>query len=274
MMKKNFKFEQYIRLLSIAGSDSGGGAGIQADLKTFHRFQCYGMTVVTAITAQNTSGVSAVFDLPAEIVDKQFKAILTDIGTDAIKIGMLYSNDVVEVIAKNIIKYKCKNIILDPVMLSKNNFSLLAENAVQSLVQKLFPLVDVLTPNIPEAEYILGYKINTMKLMEQAGAELLAMGPKAVIIKGGHFSSQNYCADCLVINVKNSIKNIWLESERIHTQNTHGTGCTFSAALAVHLARDNNIEKSFHLAKEYIHYTIKEGSKFQLGQGKGPVFHF
>lgn len=273
-MEKKVFAQQYIRALTIAGSDSGGGAGIQADLKVFHKLHCYGMSVVSAVTAQNTLGVTSIHEIPPALVEAQVFAVLNDIGANTVKIGMLFSAENIQVVANNIEKFKCNNIILDPVIFSKNKVKLLAENALHVLLQKLFPLVDVITPNIPEAETILGYKIESKDVMEKAGRELLTYGVKAVILKGGHLSESQNCADCLFYKEKYGIQKRWLESERIVTPNTHGTGCTFSAALAAYIAQKHPLERAFYLAKEYIYHAIKAGAKFQLGQGKGPVYHF
>ncbi|WP_158999639.1 bifunctional hydroxymethylpyrimidine kinase/phosphomethylpyrimidine kinase [Pigmentibacter ruber] len=274
MREKNFTFKQYKRLLTIAGSDCSGGAGIQADLKTFQNFECYGMSILTALTAQNTLGVRSIYEIPPEFITEQFHSIFNDIGTDAIKIGMLFSEEIIESVAKCLKKYKCLNVILDPVMLSKNNYELISPKAIESMKKNLFPIVNIITPNIPEAEYLLGYSISTKNDMEKAGEDLLSFGMQAVIIKGGHFSSEFYSSDCLVMKEKNVIKKVWLETERIKSQNTHGTGCTFSAALAVQLANEANIEKAFIFAKEYIFQCIKKGALFQIGNGIGPVCHF
>ncbi|WGL60137.1 bifunctional hydroxymethylpyrimidine kinase/phosphomethylpyrimidine kinase [Pigmentibacter sp. JX0631] len=274
MQEKNFAFKEYKRLLTIAGSDCSGGAGIQADLKTFQHFECYGMSILTALTAQNTLGVTSIHEIPSEFIAEQFHSILNDIGTDAIKIGMLFSADIIDCVVKCLKKYNCSNIILDPVMLSKNNYELISPEAISALKKNLLPQVNIITPNIPEAEYLLGYSISTKNDMEKAGEDLLNYGMQAVIIKGGHFSSQVFSADCLVMQEKNRIKKVWLETERIKSQNTHGTGCTFSAALAVHLAKEENIEKAFYLAKEYIFQCIQKGSMYKIGKGIGPVCHF
>lgn len=264
----------YSRVLSIAGSDSGGGAGIQADLKTFHEFQCYGASVITAVTSQNTMGVFHIHEIPKSSIAAQLDCVLSDIGFDSIKIGMLFSNDIIKIVAEKLIEYKCKNIVLDPVILSKNNFKLLKDDALNSLKNNLFPLAKILTPNLPEAEILLAKKICSLKDMENAAKDLLFLGPKVVIIKGGHFHDDDKCSDCMAISVDNNVKLIWLESKRIITNNSHGTGCTFSAALAANLAKGFDSGESFQIAKKYISNSIMAGSHYKIGNGIGPVCHF
>jgi hydroxymethylpyrimidine/phosphomethylpyrimidine kinase len=264
----------YSRVLSIAGSDSGGGAGIQADLKTFHEFQCYGASVITAVTSQNTMGVFNIHEIPRNSIATQLECVLSDIGFDSIKIGMLFSNDIIKIVTEKLMKYKCKNIVLDPVILSKNSYKLLKDDALNTLMNDLFPLVEILTPNLPEAEILLSRKIHSLKDMESAAINLLLLGPRAVIVKGGHFENGNKCSDCMAVSDGNKVKLIWLESEKIITNNSHGTGCTFSAALAANLAKGLDREESFQKAKKYISNSIMRGSRYKTGKGIGPVCHF
>ena len=264
----------YSRVLSIAGSDSGGGAGIQADLKTFHEFHCYGATVITAVTSQNTLGVFHIHEIPVNSIVTQLDCVLSDIGFDSIKIGMLFSNEIIQIVAEKLLEYKCQNIVLDPVILSKNNFKLLKDEAFNSLKRNLFPLASIITPNLPEAEILLSRKINSLREMEDAAKDLLLLGPRSVIVKGGHFNNDNKCSDCMAISNGTTVKIKWLESERIMTKNSHGTGCTFSAALAANLAKGLDMDASFHKAKKYISYSLMVGSHYKIGNGIGPVCHF
>lgn len=268
------RLKTYSKVLSIAGSDSGGGAGVQADLKTFHEFQCYGASVITAVTSQNTIGVFHIHEVPQNSVVSQLDCVLSDIGFDSIKIGMLFSKDIIRIVAEKLEQYQCKNVVLDPVILSKNNFKLLQDDALNALKNNLFPLVEVLTPNLPEAEILLSRKIDTLKDMENAARDLLLLGPRAVIIKGGHFENSNQCSDCMGFFNGDKVEIIWLESEKIITKNSHGTGCTFSAAFAANLAKGLDKEGSFQEAKRYISNSILIGSYYKLGNGIGPVCHF
>ncbi|BBH54356.1 bifunctional hydroxymethylpyrimidine kinase/phosphomethylpyrimidine kinase [Fluviispira sanaruensis] len=264
----------YSRVLSIAGSDSGGGAGIQADLKTFHEFKCYGASVITAITSQNTMGVFNIQEISQNSIATQLECVLSDIGFDSIKIGMLFTDDIIKIVSEKLVKYKCKNIVLDPVILSKNNFKLLKDDALNSLLNDLLPLAEILTPNLPEAEILLSRKISSLKDMENAAIDLLLLGPRAVILKGGHFENGNKSSDCMAISEGNKVNIIWLESEKIITNNSHGTGCTFSAAIAANLAKGMDRETSFQIAKNYISKSIMRGSCYKIGNGIGPVCHF
>ncbi len=273
-MLRSEGLKTYSRVLSIAGSDSGGGAGVQADLKTFHEFQCYGASVITALTSQNTMGVFHIHEVPKNSIATQLDCVLSDIGFDSIKIGMLFSDNIIKIVTEKLIKYSCNNIVLDPVILSKNKFKLLKDDALNTLINILFPLVEILTPNLPEAELLLSRKIHSLNDLENAAKDLLLFGPKAVVIKGGHFDNNNKCSDCMALSVGNNIKIIWLESEKILTKNSHGTGCTFSAALAANLAKGLEREESFQRAKKYISNSIMAGSHYKIGNGIGPVCHF
>jgi hydroxymethylpyrimidine/phosphomethylpyrimidine kinase len=273
-MKIEDDYKHYDKALTIAGSDSGGGAGIQADLKTFHEFKCYGASVVTAVTSQNTLGVYDIHEIPKKIIISQLDCVLGDIGFDAIKIGMLFSKDIIDIVTDKLLSYSCKNIVLDPVIFSKNNFKLIEDDALEKLKINLFPISDILTPNLPEAEIILGKKINSLNEMKYAAIELLSMGPKSVIIKGGHFHDSSVSPDCLAMRENSKVKILWLESNKIETKNSHGTGCTFSSAITAHLAKGFSVEESFRFAKKYISNSLLKGSLYKIGNGMGPVCHF
>lgn len=255
--------------LTIAGFDGSGGAGIQADLKTFSALGCYGMTVLTALPIQNTCGVKSIYALPSRCVKEQLETILEDIHPDAIKMGMLYLPEVVEVVSDGL-KNSSSYIVLDPVMAAKNGNLLMAPETVASMKEKLFPFLTLLTPNLFEASILLGREIRTKRDMELAGAELLHLGPKAVIVKGGHLA-HNLCEDCLCLG---STDIHWFSSPRIPTKNTHGTGCTFSSAITAFLARGCTLIESVKRAKNYIFHCIEAAQHLQIGQGKGPVHHF
>jgi len=266
--------KSYLRVLTIAGSDNSGGAGIQADLKTFSALGCYGMSVVTALTAQNTQRVRGVCEVPAQFVADQIDTILEDVGADAVKIGMLFHSKIIRVVADRLKDHKASRIVVDPVMFAKSGDRLLKEEAMQSLRGEMIPLATVLTPNIAEAEALLNREIKTRDAMEQAARELCAMGAKAVVVKGGNLSHQS-SDDCLCIKSEKSRKTIhWLKQARIETSNVHGTGCTFSSAIAAYLAQEMPIKEAIRQAKSYITQALTAGAEYQLGKGKGPVKHF
>jgi len=262
---------QYYKVLTIAGFDGSGGAGIQADLKTFSALGCYGTTALTAIPVQNTMGVRSIFDIAAICVEEQIKAILDDMTMNAVKIGMLFRQDIIESVANVLTRYKAANIVLDPVMVAKSGDRLLLPEAVSTMKKSLFPLITVLTPNLLEASEILEREIRNKAQMEKAALDLIEMGPKAVIVKGGHLNGD--CDDCLCI--KNpDIEMHWLTNARIPTKNTHGTGCTFSAAIAAFLARGSTVLDAVVQAKLYLTQAIKAGADVKTGHGNGPVHHF
>ena len=251
--------------LTIAGSDSSGGAGIQADLKTMTVNGVYAMSVITALTAQNTQGVSGILDVSPEFITSQMDAVFTDIYPDAIKIGMVSSPEIVEAIAKSLEKYEAKNIVLDPVMVATSGAVLLKEEAMDSLINRLIPLADVITPNIPEGEILAGMKIENEDDMKKA-AEII--GEKyncAVLLKGGH--KVNDANDLLYR--KGNFK--WFISERIDNNNTHGTGCTLSSAIAANLAKGEDLNQAIKNAKEYLTGALRAG--LNLGKGSGPLMH-
>jgi hydroxymethylpyrimidine/phosphomethylpyrimidine kinase len=254
------------KALTIAGSDSGAGAGIQADLKTFAALGVYGTSVITAITAQNTVKVSKVFELSPDLVGAQIDAVIEDIGAQALKTGMLANAAVIEVVAAKIRQHCLKNLVVDPVMVAKSGDLLLRKDAVAALRSHLIPLAQVVTPNLPEAEELTGMKLTREKEFEEAARRIGAMGAKHVVIKGGHRRGP---AIDLYFDGK---KMRPLCSRRIRTRHTHGTGCTFSAAIAAYLARGEIVERAVLRAKKYITAAIRHG--FAVGSGHSPVHHF
>jgi hydroxymethylpyrimidine/phosphomethylpyrimidine kinase len=270
-MPKVIAMKNYYKALTIAGSDSGGGAGIQADLKTFSALGCYGMSVIAALTAQNTLGVQGVYPIPAEFVSKQLNSILMDMGTDAIKIGMLHSADIITVIAQSLKNNLTVPIVVDPVMLAKDGSLLLELQAVDALITELFPLATLITPNIPEAEVLLKEKINDQVQMEMAAKKLAEWGSQAVLLKGGHLTDAE-SADCLYLAATDQYH--WFKSPKILTTHTHGTGCTLSSAITAYLAKGLPLLDAVAKAKQYINSAIIAGSDHRLGQGYGPVHHF
>jgi hydroxymethylpyrimidine/phosphomethylpyrimidine kinase len=261
--------KHYPRVLSIAGSDSGGGAGIQADLKTFSALGCYGMTAITAITAQNTQGVRAIHGVPPDVLKAQIDAVLEDIGTDAVKIGMLHSPEVARVVAQAIQRFQLHNVVLDTVMVSTSGDRLMAQETVAVLVKELFPLACVITPNLDEAELLLGHKIDGIDALEPAAHELLALGAKAVLLKGGHLPGDEV-VDVLVQPGQPCLR---LASARIPSGNVHGTGCTLSSAIAAHLALGMNLAQAVTQARQYVLGAIATGAQVQTGHGHGPLNH-
>ena len=260
------------KVLTIAGSDSSGGAGIQADLKSFSANGVYGMSVITAITAQNTMGVFAVSDLEPEIIKAQIDAVFTDIVVDAVKIGMVSKVSTIDVISEKLELYKPKNIVLDPVMISKSGYSLLKPESKSALIKKLIPLASLITPNVPEAEEILEEvnsaikSIETVEDMEKAVKEMYKLGCKNVLLKGGHMQGD-------AVDVFYDGKEILhFTSNRINTKNTHGTGCTLSSAIAANLALGYCMRDAIKKSKEYITTAIKHS--LDIGHGVGPTNHF
>ena len=278
---------RYIRLLTIAGSDSGGGAGIQADLKTFGALGAYGLSVVTVLTAQNTQTVTAVYPVSAQFVGEQLDVVLSDIGADAVKIGMLYDVDIIHVVAEKLAIYAPRHIVLDPVMVAKGGARLITDAAVLALQNQLFPHVFLITPNIPEAEVLLGQRITTKDDMAQAALLLAQKYQLNVLIKGGHLSSRTPSSPTLLPKGEGSSTEScdvlydiqkerleWFGAERIDTQNTHGTGCTFSSAIATFLAFGHDLQGAVNEAKAYLTQAILLGKDYALGSGYGPVNHF
>ena len=251
--------------LTIAGSDSSGGAGIQADMKTMMANGVYAMSAVTALTAQNTTGVAGILESSPEFLGQQLDCIFTDIRPDAVKIGMVSSTGLIKVIAGKLVQYRAENIVLDPVMVATSGASLISEEAVSELKSSLLPVADVITPNIPEAEVLSGLKLCSNKDMEKAAEQIGKEYGCAVLLKGGH--ALNDANDFLYQNGQGR----WFLGRRIHNPNTHGTGCTLSSAIAANLAKGFSMEEAVERAKEYISGALAD--MLDLGQGSGPMNH-
>lgn len=260
---------RYARVLSIAGSDSGGGAGIQADLKTFSALGCYGMTAITAITAQNTRGVTGIHGIPPQMLRAQMDAVVSDIGVDAVKIGMLAAPEVVRVVAQAIREHGLAHVVLDPVMVATSGDRLIAEETVAVLVQELFPLAEVITPNLDEAGWLLGRPIAGIEDLEPAAQALLDLGARAVLLKGGHLPGDQV-VDVLLCPGAPVLR---LASMRIATRNGHGTGCTLSSAVASYLALGLPLPQAVEQARTYILGAIAAGADVVTGKGHGPLNH-
>ena len=254
------------KALTIAGSDSGGGAGIQADLKTFAAHGVFGMSVITAITAQNSLGVLAVQDIRPDIIAKQIEAIFADMGTDAVKVGMVSQPETIRTIADGLRKYAAPLVVIDPVMVSKSGYHLLQPEAEAVLIQELLPLADVVTPNIPEAEAIVKRPIHTLADMEEAARAIHALGAKNVLLKGGHREED---ATDILFDGQTCQR---LTAARVPTKNTHGTGCTLSSAIAANLAKGLAVAAAVVEAKRYITVAIEHA--LSIGKGVGPTHHF
>lgn len=251
--------------LTIAGSDSSGGAGIQADLKTMTALGVYGMSVITALTAQNTTGVQSIFEVTPKFLVEELDSIFTDIFPDSVKIGMVSNADLIRVISKKLREYNAKNIVVDPVMVSTSGSKLMDDKALETLLSELFKVADIITPNIPEAEALTGQSIKSKDDMVEAAKKIGEFFEGYILLKGGHSTDD---ADDLLY--KNSEK-IWIKGERIENPNTHGTGCTLSSAIASYLAMGHDVSESVHLAKEFITGAIS--AKLDLGKGRGPLNH-
>ncbi len=254
------------KVLTIAGSDSGGGAGIQADLKTFSAIGTYGMSAITALTAQNTVGVQGVVELDPKFVGQQIDSVATDIGVDAVKIGMLSNELIVKEVAEKIKEHGLQRVVLDPVMVAKGGDHLLKKEAVESLKEQLIPLSEIVTPNLSEAEVLTGMKIKKLAEMKKAARMIHEMGANNVVVKGGHLEGD--AVDLLYNGTEDKV----FSSPRIKTKNNHGTGCTFAAALASYLAKGNDVPQAVEKAKQYITEAIR--FSLDLGKGHGPTNHF
>jgi len=256
------------RVLTIAGSDSGGGAGIEADLKTMTVLGCYGMAAITSVTAQNTAGVFGVHDIPAEAVAQQIDVVLEDIGADAAKTGMLSNAAIVEAVAVSLHQRPIEKLVVDPVMVAKSGDRLLQESARQALIQHLLPLAHMVTPNRPEAEVLARTTIDSAEGLRSAAERIHGLGPRYVLLKGGHLEGRtavDYLFDGTTMTP--------FSARRIATQNTHGTGCTFSAAIACHLAFGHDTPEAVRRAKEYLSGAIRHSDELGLGSGHGPLHH-
>ncbi len=265
--------KKYKRVLSIAGFDGSGGAGIQADLKTFSALGCYGMTVLTALPVQNTVGVQSVYLIETRCIAEQCDAIFDDIGVDGIKIGMLFNEEVINVVYDAIKKSQFVNkipIVVDPVMYAKSGDALLKREAVHALKERLLSISTIVTPNLMEAEELAGIKINDEDDMLKAGRLILDLGTKSVLVKGGHLKG-DFCKDLLMLSHD---VYFWYEEKKVKTKNLHGTGCTLSSAILAYCVNGLSITESVLEAKNYISKAIHNGSLYEIGQGHGPVHHF
>ena len=268
MNNETFEFE-YPRVLSIAGSDSGGGAGIQADLKTFAALGCFGMTAVTALTAQNTQGVRAIHGIPPVMLRDQIDAVMEDIGANAVKIGMLHSPEIVQTVAEAIDRHSLVNIVLDPVMVATSGALLIDHPAIDVLVRELFPRALLVTPNLDEVALLVGRPIQNADDMEVAALELQAMGARAVLVKGGHLPG----AVVMDLLLMASGEKHWMHAPRIHSANTHGTGCTLSSAIAAGLALGQPLREAVEAARRYVRAALAAAAKVRTGAGSGPLNH-
>ena len=263
--------KHYRKVLTIAGSDSGGGAGIQADLKTFSAIGCYGMSVITALTAQNTRGVNSIHAVPPAFAVEQIDAVLSDIGADAVKIGMLYSAELIEAVAAALKRHGAHKIVLDPVMVAQSGDKLLQDDAVEAIKAYLMPLAEVVTPNLPEAMVLTGQTLQNRQDVASAARALVAHGSRSILIKGGH-GDDHQSSDLLYLADED--RQMWLPAKRIQTRNNHGTGCTLSSAIAAYLAQGHDIEPAVQKAKTFMTQAIAAGAAYTIGHGHGPVHHF
>jgi hydroxymethylpyrimidine/phosphomethylpyrimidine kinase len=260
--------KSYYRVLTIAGSDSGGGAGIQADIKAISAMGCYAASAITAVTVQNTIGVQAVHPIPLDILEGQIEAVLSDIGVDSIKIGMLHSAEVVNLVADIIEKHKIKNVVLDPIMVSTSGHRLTKVDAIEVIKNRLIPLSRVITPNIPEAEILLGCKISEESNFDQIARNLSNISNVSVLLKAGHLDRENLVD--YFFNAEDKMMT-QLPSKRVQTKNTHGTGCTLSSAIAANLAKGFTLAESVQRSKAYISGAL--AAMLDLGKGSGPMNH-
>lgn len=256
------------KALTVAGSDSGGGAGIQADLKTFQEMDVFGTSAITAVTAQNTMGVHGIYPMTVNAVEQQIKSVAEDLPPDAIKTGMLFSAGIIRSVAASIVQYKWKKVVVDPVMIAKGGASLLQQEAIQAFRTDLLPVSLVITPNVPEAEELSGMKIRTNDDKKEVSKRLMELGCSNVILKGGHEPETDFVTDLLY----DGSDFYELSDKRIPTINTHGTGCTFSAALTAELAKGKSMKEAFGTAKAFIQAAIEES--LDIGSGHGPTNHW
>ena len=268
---------QIPKILTIAGSDSGGGAGVQADLKVITALGGYGMSVITAITAQNTLGVIAIQDVDLAVIEAQIDAVLNDIGADSIKIGMLASPEIVQVVANSLRKHDITRIILDPVLRATSGASLGGDDTAQAMMKELFPMASLVTPNLEEASLLLGRDISHVDDFKSAAEKLLALGPQAVLIKGGHLdSAHTQLTDYLMWrSIEDDLEIIQVKEfkhPRVNTENTHGTGCSLSAAIATYLADGHDLPHAVGKAITYVEAGLKAGRFLSIGEGPGPLW--
>lgn len=268
----------YPRVLTIATSDSGGGAGIQADLKTIAALGCYGMSVIVALTAQNTVEVRAIHEVPIDVINAQLNAVMDDIGTDAVKIGMLFSREIIQCVAQGIHRKQLPHVVLDPVMVSATGAKLIEDDAIEQMIRELFPLSEVITPNVDEAALLLGKPISGRDDLKAAAFALLGLGAKAVLLKGAHLKADDV-VDILAWREGESalnseeVKIQELESPRIETHNLHGCGCTLSSAIASYLAIGLDLPAAVQAARVYVLEAIQASKAVRIGQGVGPLNH-
>jgi len=262
------KIQRFARVLTIAGSDSGGCAGLQADLKTFAALQTHGLCAVTAVTAQDTKHVHSSLEIPEALIAQQIQVVLEDIGADAVKTGMLSSGKIVDCVASQLQRYQVTRLVVDPVMVSTGGNRLLEQNAVGQLVTKLLPMATVVTPNVAEAEVLVKRTLRTPEEFQTAAKEICSMGPRTVVIKGGHLEDPDHAIDLFY----DGTKFLRLKGARVPTRNTHGSGCTFAAAIAAHLGKGYSTEESVTRSKQYVQEAIQHS--LSLGRGNGPLGHF
>ncbi|MEJ8836437.1 bifunctional hydroxymethylpyrimidine kinase/phosphomethylpyrimidine kinase [Ramlibacter sp. AN1133] len=260
---------RYPRVLSIAGSDSGGGAGIQADLKTFAALGCFGMTAITALTAQNTLGVRSIHAVPLQVLADQIDAVVEDIGVDAVKIGMLHSADTVRTVAAALQRHALHKVVLDPVMIATSGAKLIDDQAIEVLVRELFPLATVVTPNLDEAALLVGHPLRSEADMHTAARQLIERGANAVLVKGGHLEGDTV-SDLLLLR---DAQPLWMRAPRIASGNTHGTGCTLSSAIASHLALGADLVQAVEGARAFVRGALAAGADVRTGAGSGPLNH-
>lgn len=257
------------RVLTIAGSDSGGGAGIQADLKTFAARGVFGMSVITALTAQNTVGVQGVYEIPPEFIALQIDSIANDIGVDGLKTGMLASVPIIKTVAAKIIEHRLGPLVVDPVMVAKSGDPLLRADARDALIQHMLPLATIITPNLPEASILCGFEITNLDEMRRAAQAIHALGPRHVLVKGGHLSSESDAVDLLYDG--QTFREF--RAERIETHNDHGTGCTLASAIAAELAKGHSVADAVGIAKDYLTQVLCASAHLSIGHGHGPMNH-
>jgi hydroxymethylpyrimidine/phosphomethylpyrimidine kinase len=257
------------RALTIAGSDSGGGAGIQADLKTFAARGVYGMSAITALTAQNTVGVQGVFEIPPAFIAMQIDSVVSDIQPDAVKTGMLSSSPIIETVAAKIREHHLSPLVVDPVMVAKSGDPLLRNDARDALIRQLLPLATVVTPNLHEARVLCGFEISNLEEMRRAARAIREMGPRNVVVKGGHLPETSDAIDLLFDGERFQE----FRAQRVQSEHTHGTGCTFASAIAAELAKGHSIAEAVAIAKDYLTNVIRASTHLGIGHGHGPMNH-
>ncbi|OCK50021.1 bifunctional hydroxymethylpyrimidine kinase/phosphomethylpyrimidine kinase [Chryseobacterium sp. CBo1] len=261
---------KYPSVLTIAGFDGSGGAGIQADIKTISALGCYATSVLTALPVQNTQGVRNIFPIPVEAVSEQIEAILDDIFPDAIKIGMVHTPELVETIVKTLAKYKKVPIVFDPVMVATSGHRLIEEKTIETIIEKLFPISDIITPNMDEAAILAKMEVKNLDDMKIAGERIKELGCKNILLKGGHLETEMITS--LLYNDQNDYQTF--KSEKVDTKNTHGSGCTLSSAIASFIARGKSMDEAVAFAQYYVSEAVLKGSDVQTGKGNGPLNHF